>query len=169
MFSTELLLWKNNLVITYFVTFCKHVQLTHTCQRNLCREAWKTPSNFFFSFFSMMPALIGLVYVHTFTVVLSMCPHLWQRACNVSVFTLQEPAGISTFLIKGPSVPIPLMNSLIHTFIKSPGVCLSLIKSLVFVHFGWLRLKRPSVPTPLIRCPVHSSLLNDLLCATLGL
>lgn len=66
---------------------------------------------------------IGFACGRDFSIWFSVCSRLWHRACNVSVvFTFQTPAGISTFLITRPSVPISLMNSLIHTFIKSPGV-----------------------------------------------
>ncbi len=60
------------------------------------KTTWMT--EIFYYSNSAIVCVFVCVCIHTFLPCL--CPHLKQRACNVSVFVLQQPAGISTIFSK---------------------------------------------------------------------
>lgn len=120
--TSESLWGENNFIVTWFVTFCFQTRFKEI----IIMKPWNTIKEIFQMVLkkkkklqrwvnSSVAALIGL----TFTIPLSV--HTFDKEPIMRLYRSNQQAS-APFLIKGPSVPIPLMNSLIHTFIKSPGV-----------------------------------------------
>lgn len=140
MFSTELLLGENNLLLTWKKSLVWNLE-------NTIKEISNGVVWFFFFKLKKLQRWVNFFLFQQDRSVNwpCVCPYLYYSTQHVFNTLTKEPImclclycssqqASAPCLIKGPSVPILLMNSLILTFIKSPGVCLSLINSLIFVH-----------------------------------